>query len=149
MKIFVDTSVLVEYMKGNNTEFYEKLLLSKHNGLYVNQVVYSEFVFYFIAFQTKKSPLSAKMANEVSVSFENLNPIDLLPSFIHLGHNVEIAEKATKYMQSYNLLPNDALILATCNYHNIDHIATFDTDFVVPCNNLGIKVIRSVKHIHE
>jgi len=30
---------------------------------------------------------------------------------------------------SYKLLPNDALISATCKYHGIRKIATFDDDF--------------------
>jgi len=34
----------------------------------------------------------------------------------------EVAEK-------YGLLPNDALIAATCKHHGIDKIATFDPDF--------------------
>jgi len=29
----------------------------------------------------------------------------------------------------YGLLPNDALIAATCKYHGIQKIATFDPDF--------------------
>lgn len=120
MKIFVDTSIFVEYLKGNNTEFYEELLIAKYEGLYVNQVVFSEFLFYFIALQTNKSPLSAKMANEVSASFEHLNPVDMLPGIIHLGHNAEIAETALEFMKRYNLLPNDALILATCKHHKIN-----------------------------
>lgn len=149
MKVFIDTSVLVEYLKGNNTEFYEKLLISKHEGLFINQVVFSEYLFYFIAFQTHKSPLSAKMANDISSAFENLNPFDMLPGFIHLEHNSNIAETGLEYMKLHNLLPNDALILATCKYHNISHIATFDADFLLPCSNLGIAVLKAVRDIPE
>ncbi len=112
MRVFVDTSVLVEYLKGNNTEFYENLLVSNVDGLFINQVVFSEFLFYFIAFQTNTSPLSAKMANKISASFENLNPLDMLPGFSHLEHNAEIAERALEYVKRYNLLPNDALTFA-------------------------------------
>jgi len=31
--------------------------------------------------------------------------------------------------ENYNLLPNDALIAATCKYYGINKIATFDGDF--------------------
>ncbi|OWJ55788.1 hypothetical protein Pdsh_01400 [Pyrodictium delaneyi] len=34
-----------------------------------------------------------------------------------------------EYMTSYRLLPNDALIAATCRSHGIEAIATFDEDF--------------------
>ena len=32
-------------------------------------------------------------------------------------------------MEKYKLLPNDALIVATCKHHEINKIATFDSDF--------------------
>ena len=32
-------------------------------------------------------------------------------------------------MKNYNLLPNDALIAATCKHYGIKKIATFDEDF--------------------
>ena len=32
-------------------------------------------------------------------------------------------------MKNYNLLPNDALIAATCRHYGIKKIATFDEDF--------------------
>ena len=32
-------------------------------------------------------------------------------------------------LENYNLLPNDALIAATCKYYGISKIATFDEDF--------------------
>ena len=32
-------------------------------------------------------------------------------------------------LENYNLLPNDALIAATCKHHGIKKIATFDEDF--------------------
>ena len=35
----------------------------------------------------------------------------------------------TLLMEKYKLLPNDALIVATCKHHGINKIATFDSDF--------------------
>ena len=32
-------------------------------------------------------------------------------------------------VKKYNLLPNDALIAATCKYYSIHKIVTFDEDF--------------------
>jgi len=34
-----------------------------------------------------------------------------------------------RVMDTYHLLPNDALIAVTCRHHGIDTIATFDDDF--------------------
>ena len=35
----------------------------------------------------------------------------------------------SRNLEQYNLLPNDALIAATCKYYGIKKIATFDEDF--------------------
>ncbi len=32
-------------------------------------------------------------------------------------------------MRQYELLPNDAIIVATCKHYNIDTIVTFEEDF--------------------
>jgi uncharacterized protein len=73
----------------------------------------------------------------------------MLPGFTHLEHNSNIAETGLEYMKRYNLLPNDALILASCKSHNISHIATFDADFINPCSDLGITVLKAVRDIPE
>jgi len=38
-------------------------------------------------------------------------------------------EKFIEVCNKYELLPNDALIAATCKFYNINKIATFDEDF--------------------
>ena len=38
-------------------------------------------------------------------------------------------DRVLEYMANYRLLPNDALIAATCRTYGIDPIATFDKDF--------------------
>lgn len=48
--------------------------------------------------------------------------------------NVKVLEPADfkkmwSIMEKYGLLPNDALIAATCKMHGIKKIATFDEDF--------------------
>ncbi|WP_262508243.1 PIN domain-containing protein [Spirosoma fluviale] len=51
------------------------------------------------------------------------------------------------YMEQYNLLPNDALILATCKLNGIEKIASYDADFAPACLGEGIQLIRSVSDI--
>ena len=41
----------------------------------------------------------------------------------------DIFEIAKEVVDKYRLLPNDALIVATCKRYNIKKIATFDSDF--------------------
>ena len=47
-------------------------------------------------------------------------------------------------MQQYNLLPNDALILATCLNSGIKTIASFDADFKEACQNEGILLVSDM-----
>jgi len=148
MKIFVDTSVLVEYLKGKHINFYEKMIIDKHL-LFVNQVVVSEFLFHFIALSANKSPLSVKMSGQISESFGKKNLFDMLPGFIHLEHNLEITELGFGIMRKYNLLPNDALILASCKHFDIDILATHDSDFIIPCTDLKIRIINSVSDLEN
>jgi predicted nucleic acid-binding protein len=51
------------------------------------------------------------------------------------------------FMKIYNLLPNDALILATCKLENIAILASYDTDFTKACLNEGIKLISKVEDL--
>jgi predicted nucleic acid-binding protein len=37
--------------------------------------------------------------------------------------------KAVTFSTEYSLLPNDAIHAATCNIHNMEHMATNDSDF--------------------
>lgn len=46
------------------------------------------------------------------------------------------------FMRMYNLLPNDALILATCKLQNISLFASLDSDFTIPCSSENIKLIN-------
>ena len=43
--------------------------------------------------------------------------------------NEEIVDISKEIIRKYHLLPNDALIAATCKHHGIRKIATFDPDF--------------------
>jgi predicted nucleic acid-binding protein len=44
-------------------------------------------------------------------------------------------------MSKYNLLPNDAIILATCKIHGITELASHDADFTIPCGEEGIELL--------
>ena len=48
------------------------------------------------------------------------------------------------YMATYNLLPNDALIMATCKLHNITQLASYDGDFATACAGEGCRLVQTV-----
>jgi len=60
---------------------------------------------------------------------------EFIPKLIEAGElrvlpiNAEIVLDSVKISWEYSLLPNDALIAATCKHYGIKKIATFDEDF--------------------
>ena len=65
------------------------------------------------------------LLNRFNVILELINN-DLLKI---LELNAKIFDKSFLLSKKLGLLPNDALIAATCKYYDIRKIATFDSDF--------------------
>jgi predicted nucleic acid-binding protein len=144
MKISIESSILVEYLKGNQTDLLEQLISSGHE-LYTNVIVYSEFIFYYLATIGEKSPLTIKENKQIKELIQKYEPIDIFSYFTILPIENEIILLSYDYMQKYNLLPNDALILATTKLNEIEYLVSFDKkDFQQPCNDESITLIMSV-----
>jgi predicted nucleic acid-binding protein len=76
------------------------------------------------------------------------NPIILLELFTYLTDSQAIVGTYLDLMQKYNLLPNDALILATCKIHQIQKIVSFDsTDFEKACLGENIKLVQRIEDL--
>ena len=58
---------------------------------------------------------------------------ELLKNFEFIPSTKELLTVVPALMGKYNLLSNDAIILATCKINNISILASQDTDFVQPC----------------
>lgn len=52
-RIFLDSSVLIESLKGNKTLFYESLVSNLSNEFFVNDVLVSEYLYYILGFSTE------------------------------------------------------------------------------------------------
>jgi len=141
MNIFLDTSVLIEHIKGNKIGLIERLIIG-NNRLFINSIVYSEFLYHFISIVSGKSPFTIKQKKEVKKLLELYEPIDFLNQFEFLPDNNEIKDLSYKYMKTYNLLPNDSIILATCKYYQIKAIATYDNDLKDILFKENIKLIE-------
>jgi predicted nucleic acid-binding protein len=137
-RVFIDSSVLIEYYKNTETDLLNRLLAQTNIQLLINQVVLSEFSFHQLAIKGNKSPLSVKQSAQISTILSDNNPKDFLNLFTALQNGNEIISEYIRFMQQYNLLPNDALILATCKLNDIIHLASFDADFEEPCKSEGI-----------
>ena len=51
--------------------------------------------------------------------------------------------KAFDFIERFHLKPNDAIILATCKYYEMDILLSLDDDFLEPCKKLGLLINKS------
>ena len=141
-EIMIDSSVLIEFIKGNKTILFKKIITDLENECFINEIIVSEFLFYFLAIYSNKSPRSLQSANEINKVFSNSYEYMLLENFSYLSNDSRLYSLIPDLMKKYNLLPNDAIILATCKLHSITLLASHDKDFIVPCQNEGITLLN-------
>ena len=124
MKLFFDSSIIIETFKGNDEaiKIVKKVEKIKNKNIFINCVVFSE-----VSYQ-----LSIKRTFSKDEIFEFLN------SFLFLDINFSVVLLSQKYMKEYNLKPNDALIAASVKYYDIDYLVTLDEDY----KNLDVEVFK-------
>lgn len=149
MKVFLDSNIFIEHFKGNRkaTSLLERVIGEE---LYINEVVYSEVAYIFIrTFSGKSYPDLKKNRELVSAAgkkfVELIYPILKLANFLEI--NSEVVIISNNFIQKYGLLPNDALILATCKHYELDALASLDTDYEEACRNEGITLISDVENL--
>jgi len=128
-----------------NTE--ENLYVPIKFHLFICQIVVSEYLFQCLITDSggKPSPLTLKRNGKIPDLIRNDDHADFLTQFDCLLDDSAIFSLAPQLMERYNLLPNDAIILGLCKFHEIKTIASFDrTDFVQFCQDEGIVLISSV-----
>ena len=77
MRIFLDSSILIEYVKGNRTELFDLIL--KHSAeKHINHIIFSEFIFHFISLMSGKSPLTIKNSKDIGRIIEEYKPGDFI-----------------------------------------------------------------------
>jgi predicted nucleic acid-binding protein len=141
-KIFLDSSILIEALKGNKLEFYYSLVSDAKNNFYINSIIVSEYLYFLTGFSGGSSPRSLKESGKIKDTLaDQINQIEILNEFTSIEAGESALFLAPIFMSKYNLLPNDAIILATCKMHNITKLASHDTDFVLPCQEEGIELL--------
>lgn len=146
-RVFIDSSVLVEYNKKSETLFLDILSQDTKVSLYISSIVISEYIFHALALKGNKAPLTLKRDKSISTVLTSINTELLLSQFKLIDMKEEFMSYYFKMMTDYNLLPNDALILATCKSYNINAIASYDSDFETPCKNENIILLKSVNDL--
>ena len=71
----------------------------------------------------------------------------VIGKFLFLSDNILIEQDAISLMDDYGLLPNDAIILATCKFYGIKYLIIFDKDFEEACKEEGIVLINSIEKL--
>ena len=129
--VFVDSNIFLKILEGNLEVRNKFLELCKDSKVFRNSIIYSEVIYVFLKLITGKSSSKLKKAPEVvkSMAHELKRAEALINIAENLPINDIIEEEATRVIQQYGLLPNDALIAATCKHYGIKKIATFDPDF--------------------
>jgi len=128
--VFVDSNVIIHHLAGDNKakEIIENVESGGDTG-YINQIVVSEVIFICLKLKTKKSAFELKKAPDIVKRVDLKNVYELLDIFIELPSDKGITRSAEDVIARYGLLPNDALIAATCKHHGIRKLATFNGDF--------------------
>lgn len=146
-ELLLDSSILVEYVKERRIELLDRLLVIPNLKLYIDSTVLSEYTFHWLATKGGKSPRSLQQAKQVRQLVTDIEPINFLKLFTVLPSDDRIVLTYLDLMQRYNLLPNDALIIATAKLHGIAAIASYDADFIPACQGEGIQLIREVSDL--
>ncbi|WP_297468639.1 type II toxin-antitoxin system VapC family toxin [Thermococcus sp.] len=136
----VDTSVIVEHLKDNPEAVgMMAKLLDGDSVLFINPVVFSEVVYVMMGHYSGKAPRTIKgkpekLPEELDAVFQILSDY----AFVEITR--ETTEIARDLIRKYAMLPNDALILATCIEHGFS-LATLDEDFKIPAKEEGIQLL--------
>jgi predicted nucleic acid-binding protein len=126
--VFIDSSVFLDFLEGKEKA---KTLLEEYSGLEgcINDIVFSEVLFVYIKAETGKKSYELKKQPELVKSVELNDIVELLGRYRTLDVGEAVKSGAAGFIKKYGLLPNDALIAATCKHYGINKIATFDPDF--------------------
>jgi len=126
--VFFDSSVFLDFLEGKERA---KRLLESYSGPEgcINDIVFSEVLFVYIKAETGKKSYELKKQPELVKSVELSDIVELLGRYRTLDLGEAVTREAEGLITKYGLLPNDALIAATCKHHGIKKTATFDADF--------------------
>ena len=126
--VFIDSSVFLDFLEGKEKA---RVLLAEYSGLEgcINVIVFSEVLFVYIKATTGKKSYELKKKPELVKSVELTDIVELLGRYRTLDVEEAVTKEAEELITKYGLLPNDALIAATCKHYGINKIATTDPDF--------------------
>jgi predicted nucleic acid-binding protein len=133
-RVFVDSSVIVGFFSGESKSV-EVLDSLSDCVLCINDVVFSEVAYKLMVLKFLERnerfrlyALKKDISDYVHV-YEILREFTGRAKMEVLQIDGKVITEAIDIGVKYALLPNDALIAATCKHYGIKKIATFDEDF--------------------
>jgi predicted nucleic acid-binding protein len=128
--VFIDSTIFLDYLKGNERAktFLENHQYSGVAGC-INPIVFSEVLYVYIKAITGKRSFELKAKPELVKTLELSDILEFLGRYKMLQVDEAVKNEVGEIIKNYGLLPNDALIAATCKHFGITQIATFDEDF--------------------
>ncbi|RLF94447.1 ribonuclease VapC [Thermococci archaeon] len=128
--VFTDSNVILNHLRDDkrSTEMLKKIQSGEIKG-YVNQIVFSEVLYTYMKYVTKEKSYGLKKNPEKIKDIKIGDTVALFDLFEFLHFDDSMLGLTEEMITTYGLLPNDALIAATCKSYGIRDIATFDNDF--------------------
>ncbi|MEB3755272.1 MAG: PIN domain-containing protein [Desulfurococcales archaeon] len=134
MRIFVDTSIILAFLAGQDNRARElvKEVEKREIDGYINPLVVDEVIYGYLRLTTGLSSrrirklLAKRDKRLVGLVKNDVWPV--LKLFTTLPLKGEPGE-IIRFMEEYGLMPADAIITLTCKQHEITTIATLDKDF--------------------
>ena len=138
MDVFLDTSFIVSLViKTDKTEKARRFFTETNLNFVASVAVYEESLYTGLRIVAERR-LDIKNIYKLR-NFVRKNGYEFAADFISALHETFDEIKVLRDVgdigfirsvtEEYRLLPNDALIAATCKYYGIRKIATFDEDF--------------------
>ncbi len=137
MKIFIDSGLLIEYEKQTKTELLEALLKTRHQ-IFINPIVISEYLYQLLGILGGRSPMSIQESGKISATLSLHDTEEFLSGFQILPIPDAALFLAIDFMKKHNLLPNDAIILASCKILDVQVLASHDSDFLKAFTPYGV-----------
>ncbi len=134
MKIFVDSSVILAFLAGQDKRAY-RIIEEVENHIvtgYINAIVIDEVIYGYLRIATELSSkrirqlLAKRNERLIKLIKNDIEPV--LKLFITLPITSEPHE-IIDVIEKYGLMPADSIIALTCKHQGMNTIATFDEDF--------------------
>lgn len=146
-KVFLDSSFFTEGYKGKHLDFYSFFNTNSELECYINAIVCTEHWYNLLGLIGNTSPLTLKESSRIAATIANdALRFEFFRDFTVIDIGIEVIEAALVLMPKYNLLSNDALILASCIVHQIPFIASYDSDFEAACKGEKVQLVTPANY---